>query len=131
VSQRNVEIVRRSYEAFDRGDLSAILEDVDPEVAIRAHPRGEEGKYEGHEGLRAFITEWIEPFEDFNLTAEEFLDAGDRVVVQTLQRARGKESGVPVTGHFWLVHRMQDGKVIELDLYDDKAEAHEAAGLSE
>ena len=85
----------------------------------------------GHEGFRAFITGWIEPFEEFNLTAEEFLDAGDRVVVQTSNVPEAKKVECPVEGQLWLVHHMRDSKVIELDLYDDKAAALAAAELSE
>jgi ketosteroid isomerase-like protein len=131
MSQENVEIVRRDYVAFDRGDFAAILEDVDPEVAVQAHPRGDEGKYEGKDGFLRFMTDWIEPFEDFTQTPEEFTDAGDLVVVRVLQRARGKGSGVPVESHFWLLHSMRNGKVIKLDLYDNETQALKAAGLSE
>jgi ketosteroid isomerase-like protein len=60
MSQENVEIVRRDYAAFERGDFSAILDDVDPDVAVQAHPRGDEGKYEGHDGFLRFITEWMQ-----------------------------------------------------------------------
>src|SRR4051794_163372 len=131
MSKENVEIIRRNYTAFDRGDFAAILEDVDPGIVIAAHPRGDEGKYEGKDGFLSFITEWVEPFEEFSQTPEEFIDAGNLVVVRVLQRARGKGSGVPVEGHFWLVHLMRDEKTVKLDLYDKEAEALEAAGLVE
>jgi ketosteroid isomerase-like protein len=131
MSEENVQIVRRAYEAFDRGDLEAILDDVHPEVVSWAHPRGSEGRYEGRDGVIQFITDWIESFDEFTLVPEDFRDAGDKVVVRTLQRARGKGSGVPVEGHFWLVHHMRDGKAFQIDLYDDEAPALEAAGLSE
>jgi ketosteroid isomerase-like protein len=131
MSEENVAIVRRNYAAFDRGDFAAILDDVDPEIVIRAHPRGDEGNYQGKDGFLRFITEWIEPFDDFSQTPEEFTAAGDRVLVKVLQRASGKGSGVPVEARFWLVHRMRAGKAIELDLFDDEDQALEAAGLSE
>jgi ketosteroid isomerase-like protein len=131
MSEENVEIIRRSYAAFDRGDFTAILDDVNREVVIRAHPRGDEGEYEGHDGFLRFITEWVEPFDEFTQTPEEFIDAGDRVVVRVLQQARGKGSGVPVKAKFWLVHLLRDTKAVRLDLYDNEAQALEAAGLSE
>jgi ketosteroid isomerase-like protein len=131
MSQENVEIVRRNYEAFDRGDFEAVLEDVHPEVVVWAHPRGDEGRYEGKDGVILFITEWLEPFDDFTQVPEEFRDVGDKVLVRVFQRARGKGSGVPVEGHFWLVHHMRDGKAFRIDLYDDEAAALETAGLSE
>jgi ketosteroid isomerase-like protein len=130
MSEENVEIVRRTYEAFDRGDLEAILDDVHPDVVSWAHPRGGEGRYEGREGVLRFIADWIESFEEFSLVAEEFRDAGDKVLVRTLQRGRGRGSGVPVEEHFWLVHHLRDGKIDRIDLYGDETQALETAGLA-
>jgi ketosteroid isomerase-like protein len=57
MSQENVEIVRRDYEAFDRADFAAFLDDLHPEIVTWAHPRGDAGRYEGKEGAIRFITE--------------------------------------------------------------------------
>jgi ketosteroid isomerase-like protein len=129
MSKENVEVVRRNFAAFDRGDLDGILVDLHPHVVSRAHPIGEE--YKGHGGFRRFIANWTEQFEDFQQTAEEFTDAGDQVLVRVLQRARGRGSGVPVEAHFWIVHLVEGGKVTRVELFDDEARALEAAGLSE
>ena len=129
MSEENVEIMRRNYAAFDRGDIDAILAETHPEVVIHAHPLGDEGRYEGHEGVRRFFANWTGQFEGFEQDAEEFVDAGDRVLVRVLQRARGRGSGVPVEGLFWLVHVLEAGKVTRVDLYDNEADALEAAGL--
>ena len=131
MSEGNVEIIRRIYAAFDRGDIDAILAETDPEVALHAHPLGDEGKFEGHDGFLPFIANWTDQFEDFEQKTEEIIDAGDRVVVRVLQRGRGRGSGVPVEGHFWLVHEIEAGKVTSVDLYDSEADALEAAGLRE
>ena len=129
MSEENVEIIKRNYAAFDRGDIDAILAETDPGVALHAHPLGDEGKYEGHEGFLRLVANWTEQFEDFEQDAEEFIEAGDRVVVRVLQRGRGRGSGVPVEGHFWLVHELEAGKATRVDLYDNEADALEAAGL--
>jgi ketosteroid isomerase-like protein len=131
MSEENVEVIRRTYASFDRGDFEAILDDVHPEVVTWAHPRGDEGRYEGKDGFIRFVTEWVEAFDEFSQVAEEFRDAADKVFVRVLQRGRGKGSGVPVEDHFWLVHHMRDGKAYQIDLYRNEAEALEAAGLSE
>jgi len=129
MSEANVEIVRRTYEWFARGDLDAILADTHPAVVLRAHPFGEE--YEGHEGFLRFVSNWTDQFEDFRQRPEQFIDAGDRVVVRVLQTARGRGSGVPVEALFWLVHVLDGGKVTRVELFDNEAAALEAAGLSE
>ena len=130
-SKENVEIIRRDYEAFDRGDFATFLDDLHPEVVTWAHPRGDAGRYEGKEGVIRFITDWTESFEEFRQVAEEFRDADDKVLVRVLHQGRGKGSGIPVEGRYWLVHHMREGKAYQVDLYDDKAEALEAAGLRE
>jgi ketosteroid isomerase-like protein len=129
MSEKNVEFVKGIYAAYDRGDLDAVVAQVHPDVLARAHPIGEE--YEGREGFLRFIANWTEQFDQFQQIPEEFIDAGDRVIVRIHQRGRGKGSGVPVEARFWLVHLLDDGKNRRVDLFDDEASALEAAGLSE
>ena len=124
-----MELVKATYAAYDRGDFDAVVADLHPDVLARAHPIGEE--YEGREGFLRFITNWTDQFEEFQQIAEEFIDAGDRVIVRIHQEGRGKGSGVPVEAHFWLVHLLDDGKNRRVDLFDNEDHALEAAGLSE
>jgi ketosteroid isomerase-like protein len=131
MSEENVEIIRRTYAAFDRGDLDAILADTHPDADIRAHPLGDEGIYRGREGFRLFVSNWTDQFDDFHQEPEEFIDAGDRVLVRVVQKGRGRGSGVPVEGRFWLVHELEAGRVTSVGLYDDEGDARRAAGLSE
>jgi ketosteroid isomerase-like protein len=65
------------------------------------------------------------------MRGEQFIDAGDQVIVRVAQEGRGDDSGVPVTGTFWFVLGVRDRKVITFDMYATRAEALEAAGLSE
>jgi ketosteroid isomerase-like protein len=130
MSQENVEIVRRTYAAFERGDISAALDDADPGlVTYRADP--EAATWHGPEGFLQAFADWTEGFDDFSATAEEFIDAGERVIVRVHQRARGHGSGVPVEADFWFVHTLSDGKITRLDMFASKGPALEAAGLRE
>ena len=61
----------------------------------------------------------------------EYIDAGDSVVVAFRWWGRGKSSGVPVESDFFGVHDLRDGKIVRFRQYDTRAEALEAAGLSE
>ena len=131
MSQENVEIIRRDYKAFDRGDFASFLDDLHPEIVTWAHPRGEAGRYEGKDGAIRFITDWTESFDEFSAVVEELRDAGDKVLVRARHQGQGKGSGIPVEAHYWLVHHMRDGKQYKVDLYDNEAEALEAAGLRE
>jgi ketosteroid isomerase-like protein len=128
VSEDNVELVKATYAAYQRGDLDAVIASLHPDVLAVAHPIGEE--YEGREGFLRFIANWTDQFEDFQQIPEDFIDAGDLVLVRVLQKARGKGSGVPVEAHFWIVHLLDHGKSRRVDLFDDEGRALEAAGLS-
>ena len=59
------------------------------------------------------------------------VDAGDSVVVRVRQSGRGKETGAHVESDGWQVFTLRDGKVVHCRGYDTKAQALEAAGLSE
>ena len=89
------------------------------------------GTWQGLEGMLAVLTEWTETFDEFTMKGEQFIDAGDQVIVRVAQEGRGDDSGVPVTGTFWFVLGVRDRKVVSLDMYAMREEAIEAAGLSE
>jgi len=128
MSQENVEIVRRTYAAFERGDLEAALEDADPNlITYREEP--EARTWHGREGFLESLADWTEGFDEFSATPEDFLDAGDRVIVRVHQSAVGRSSGAPVEADFWFVHTLGDGSITRLDIFASKAQALEAARL--
>jgi ketosteroid isomerase-like protein len=74
---------------------------------------------------------WEGSFEDLEVTYEETIDAGDRVVLKTYVSGRGRGSGVEVDDRSYMVWTLQDGKVTRMDEFTERADALEAAGLSE
>jgi ketosteroid isomerase-like protein len=91
MSQENVEVVRRGYDAFNRGDIEGVIETVGSEVRWDMSERVlNPAVYEGHDGIRRFVEETDEVWEDFRLEPLEFIDAGDKVVVSQLIRGSGK-----------------------------------------
>jgi ketosteroid isomerase-like protein len=131
MSQENVEIVRRGYDAYARGDVAAMLADIDSEmVTYREEPDG--ATFNGRDGFLQAIAEWVEDFDEFEATAEELIDANDRqVVVHVHQTATGSQSGAPIEGDFWFVHTLSDSKVTRLDMFASKDKALRASGLRE
>lgn len=131
MSQKNVEVVRRGYEAYARGGVQAMLEGISPEmVTYREEPDG--ATYHGPEGLLRAISEWVEDFDEFTATPMEMIDANDhQVVVRVHQTATGSQSGAPIEADFWFVHSLRDAQVIRLDMFASKAHAFRAAGLEE
>ena len=137
MSQENVEIVRRIYEAVARRDRERILALYDAGVEIGFAPGTLADHvggtvWTGHEGLRSFDRELREAFEDFETTYEELIDAGEYVVSVSRYRARGRSSGVEVDGPLQFgVWSVRAGKVTRAAWYSTRKEALEAAGLSE
>jgi ketosteroid isomerase-like protein len=134
MSQENVEIVRRAWEAWERRDMESLFALYDPAIIwdqSRIGPIELRGLYHGHEGVRRFFREWLDPFEAFHAHAETFIDAGDRVVVGVRQGGRGKASGVDIEMPvYWQAYEIRAGLVIRIEVVETQAEALEAAGVS-
>ncbi len=133
MSQENVELVREAYEAWQAGDLDGFLASMDDDVITRRlAPLPDPGTWRGSDGMLAVIADWADMFDEWTITGAEFIDAGDQVVARMAQEGRIKGSGGnPVPGTFWFVFGVRDGKVVTMDMYADKAQALEAAGLLE
>jgi uncharacterized protein len=132
MSQENVEVVRRSYEAYARGDLESALAALDAEIEIYDHdlPDATES-YRGLDGVGRWQADWEASWESWRWEPEEFIDAGDRVVAVLGVHAKGRGSGVDVERVDGAVWTLRDRKCIRLDYYGSRAEALEAVGLRE
>jgi ketosteroid isomerase-like protein len=132
MSEENVEFIRRAFEAYESGDLSAAWADMSPDlVTYIAQPLPVAGTYRGPEGLLQSLLDWAEGFDELVITAEEYIDAGDQVVVRTRQKSRGAGSGVPVEADIYYVFTVRAGKTVRVAVFNDRSEALEAAGLRE
>jgi ketosteroid isomerase-like protein len=130
VSQENVEIVRRAWEAYMRHDNEAALAFYDPEAELN-HPL-DGSVYRGLGGVRAFFRDWHAAWSELlSNDVEEWIDAGDDVIAAMHIRARGRSSGVTVERREWDVWTLRNGKLWRLRIYTSRAEALEAVGLTE
>jgi ketosteroid isomerase-like protein len=132
MSQENVELFRRSIEAFNRGDLESWLASIHPDVSFAPIRAPIEGVYEGHAGIRRFFADNQESFDSFRLSYTDIRDIGDDrlLVIGTLHlRARGSgiETDVPTAA----IAIARDGLLIDWKDYGDPQKALQAAGLSE
>jgi len=132
MSRENVEIVKRSLVEFAQGGLDASLGFYDPEVIWQeAQDEPEAETFRGHDGLRALAAKWLVPFDDLRIEPQEFIDAGEAVVMPYRFRGRERSSGTDITAPETWVFWLCDGKINEVREYRHKAEALEAVGLSE
>jgi ketosteroid isomerase-like protein len=128
----NVQILRDSFAAWNRGDLAAWLEYVGPDFEYRTAQLfpGIEPAYRGREGMTRFWRTIRDPWETITLELDEVLDLGDRVLELHTFYAKGKESGVEVTQRYANLLSFTDGLVTKMVGYgDDWAAARAAAGL--
>ena len=83
----------------------------------------------GVKGLAEGWANWLEPYESYLLTPEEFLDAGEEVVVLVHVRARTKRDGVEVEHSPAALFQVRDGKVRRTRFFLERELALEVAGL--
>src|SRR6185312_1489966 len=98
MSQENVEIVRRMYEAWMAGDDEAIYSIFDPAIRLNPDPEaswvGIDDDYVGHDGIRRYMGAVYEAFEDYRPEVERIIDAGEeRVLTLAVEHGRGRGSG--------------------------------------
>jgi ketosteroid isomerase-like protein len=131
MSQENVELVRRAYEAYLRGDVAAMVDSLAPDfVLYRTAPDG--ATYHGPGAIMEVMNDWTAGFSEFDMKTGEFIDANEsQVIVEVQQHAVGASSGVATEADFWFVHTIQGGRIVRLDAYREKVEAFDAVGLRE
>ena len=129
MSQENVEIVRRVYESFNRGEAESALGHFDPAVVLDASHRVDGRIGHGREEMVAILGEWLATWDDFDDEVEEMFDLGDRVLVISTQRGRGKGSGIAFENRFGMLYEIRGGKIVRWTVYDDPRQALAAVGL--
>jgi ketosteroid isomerase-like protein len=129
MSQENVEIVCRIFDGWSRGDFSVGADLMAPEFEWHQNPEAvEPGSHRGA-AIGGAISKIFEVYENFRVEPEEYMDAGDKVVVTARAQGTGKGSGVELDETFafvWTVHR---GKLADLAVFGNRHDALEAAGL--
>ena len=131
MSQENVEIVRLAVEHWNETgefDWTTLSEDVewivDPDAWLG-------DTYRGRDGIRLMLTRLAEAFDEFHLEVNEYVDAGDSVVVLGRTRVRGGRSGVTGGQPLAFVMRLQAGQIVAIRSYLQAEQALEAVGLRE
>ena len=132
MSKENLEILRRGFDGFNRGDREAMVADFAPDfeyVPTGAIP-GETGVYRGPEGWIEFVGWMRSEFEGARVEIRELIDAEDQVLAALTLHGRGRQSGVDTSWDIWQLWTVQHGEVVHGQAFVSQAEALEAAGLS-
>jgi ketosteroid isomerase-like protein len=131
MSEENVEIVRAACGALDRGDLDSVFEHAAPDAEIdQTRAVGiDRGVYTVGE-FRRLTEQFIKTWDSVRWVADEFIDAGENVVMSFTNRLRGRD-GIEVEARGVIVWTFREGSIVRACLYQDRREACEAAGLRE
>ncbi len=132
MSQENVEILRRVYEAASRGDWDAGLRDAHPDFEATFEAGPQAGTHRGREKIVAVVSDVTAGFDAWIVEPLEFFESEDQVVVVVRNRLRPKGgTGGEFeyrNGHIWTI---RDGMILSLVGYPNPEDALKAAGLSE
>jgi ketosteroid isomerase-like protein len=126
MSKENVEIVRRVYEGWSRGDFSE-AELFDPDVEFEMVDWPHPAKSRGVDAMRETWLTALAAWEDFRAKPDEVIDHGDNILVLNSISGRGRGSGADVSARTATLWTVENGRVVRLALYWDTALARAAA----
>jgi hypothetical protein len=129
MSQENVELMRRGFEHWIATGEFIAHRDLVWDVTHLGWP--DQQVYYGPDGATQFFADWAEAWDGWRVEVEEYIDAGERVVVICRQHGRSKATGVSVAMQFAQVWTLEDGRAIRMEMYANPDAALEAVGLSE
>jgi ketosteroid isomerase-like protein len=131
MSEENVVLIQRMYEAFQRGDFDDALAYFDPEVEVDASMRVDEGIGHGRDAVNTVVAGWLAAWDEWREEIEEMRDLDSRVLVVSTQHGRAKGSGIEVEARYAVLYEIHGDKITRMALYSGPAQALKAAGLEE
>ena len=132
MSHEGIEVVRRSFEAWNADDWPALEAAYDPDVIAdppEGWPEGETAY--GWEAVRVQFKRLKDAWEDERVEVEEVGELGDRVLAQFRWVGRGKASGVDVGEPLWALFTVRDDRIVRLKYFLSRSNAVKAAESSD
>jgi ketosteroid isomerase-like protein len=130
MSKENVEVVRKAWEAVNRGDIDASFKHWAPDSVFDVSRAfgPVHGTYYGLDQIRQAFEEFFGPWESFRIELDELIDAGEDVVASVTGYFRGRD-GIEARTRTAFVWTIRDGAIAHVRFYQERQEALEAAGL--
>ena len=130
MSRENVDMVRAGWERYS-GTGEPPWDLFHESVEVHDHDTPDQGDYRGHEGIRRWLEDWGAAWAEWRIEADEFIDAGDSVVILIRMNTEGRGSGIKAQRQDALVYGVTQGLITRVDYYNDRGEALKAVGLEE
>jgi ketosteroid isomerase-like protein len=129
MAARNVDLVRRGFEALRDGDVEGLMPLIHPEFEATTPPglAAEPDTYRGPEGIRRYFESFYEVMDRVRFEAEDFIPVGERVVVPLTLRARGRTTGIETAQKVVQIWDVKDEKAYRVEVYATLEEAMAAA----
>jgi ketosteroid isomerase-like protein len=131
MSKEQLELVRRAFDAYSRGDPEALVALCDPQFEMHlTGVAGEAVRYAGADGIHEMCRDMAESWCAFAVEIEEVHDLDDRVLVIGEHRTRGRVSGIDVAARRGWLLELRDGSLIRLRSFRDPEEARRQARIA-
>ena len=132
MSQENVEVIRRAVEALNDRDAERYLACCTNDIVLRPPTSEIEGEYEGEAGVRRFIADIQAAMPDFRLGIERVESIGpDRMLVSLHATMSGRTTGIGADIPITNIYDLAGGRIRRVQVFADRDQALEAAGISE
>jgi ketosteroid isomerase-like protein len=122
-----VDLVRRAFDAFNRGDIEGLLELLDPDIRIHSlMTEPERAEYHGYQGVRDWFAAIFEIFPAWRPEPREIEDLGDASILRFDVTATAVTSGVRIDQSYWQAGRFRDGLITFFGFYRSEEDARKA-----
>ncbi len=123
MSLENVQLIREVYDAFGKGDVASVLGQMHQDIEWREAENfiyADRSPYVGPQAVldgvfRRLGSEW----DSFAVTPEEWLDAGNHVVVLGTYTGTHKSTGRTVRAQFAHVWAVRGTRILRFQQYTD------------
>jgi ketosteroid isomerase-like protein len=130
MSRENVELAQSVFNRWNAGERTFPDEEIHPDVVIRSRILG--NAVRGRAGVRRYLREIDEQFDEWTMAIEDWRDAGDCVAALGHVRLHGRRSGVAFEQPVGILFEIRGGQLLRFETFlDEPADALKAAGLAE
>ena len=130
MSQENVEFARSVFTRWNAGEREFPDEEIHPDVVLVSRILGKAVR--GRAGVRRYLREIDEQFDQWTMAIEDWRDAGDCVAALGHVRFHGRRSGVAFDQPVGVLFEIRRRQLLRFETFlDEPAAALNAAGLSE
>lgn len=133
MTETNADLVRQGFEALRDGDVEALMPLVHPEFELTTPPNlaAEPDTYRGPGGLRRYFESFYEAMDQVTFEPDDFIEVGERVVVPSTLRTRGRTTGIETSQRVVQIWDIKDGKAFRVEVHATLKQALAAARSAE